>query len=133
MKHICYVYNNAVLVIRTFYPKTITCREEVFSKSLNCLLIKHLIKSIRTVINLSNFVGLRIRHFAGQVSYVAAGFMEKNADKVPRHISTGFYQSKLSLIQSLFPEGKWNVSPNFIRHLPNKITQQAQCLLLLIY
>lgn len=37
---------------------------------------------------------------------MATGFMEKNADKVPRHIITGFFQSKLPLMQSLFPEGK---------------------------
>lgn len=48
----------------------------------------------------------RIRHFAGQVSYAANGFMEKNADKIPRYISTGFFQSKLPLIQCLFPEGE---------------------------
>lgn len=47
----------------------------------------------------------RIRHFAGQVSYAATGFMEKNTDKLPRHIGAGFFQSKLLLMQSLFPEG----------------------------
>lgn len=49
---------------------------------------------------------IRIRHYAGKVSYIATGILEKNADKVPRHISSGFFQSKLPLMQSLFPEGE---------------------------
>lgn len=28
-------------------------------------------------------------------------------DKIPRYISTGFYHSKLCLVQSLFPEGQY--------------------------
>lgn len=47
--------------------------------------------------------------------------MDKNADKVPRHISTGFYQSKLSLIQSLFPEGKYT----FLGPIPFELASKS--------
>lgn len=47
----------------------------------------------------------RIRHFANVVNYSIHRFLEKNSDMLPKYISTAFYQSKLSLVQSLFPEG----------------------------
>lgn len=51
-----------------------------------------------------NFID-RIRHFAGQVNYSAQGFVEKNNDRILRNISAAFYQSKLTIVQNLFPEG----------------------------
>lgn len=47
----------------------------------------------------------RIRHFAGPVTYSIEGFLEKNSDVLSRNISIGLYQSKLAIVQSLFPEG----------------------------
>lgn len=47
----------------------------------------------------------RIRHYAGQVTYSVNNFVEKNVDILPRYISYGLYQSKLSIVQTLFPEG----------------------------
>lgn len=49
---------------------------------------------------------LRIRHFAGPVTYSVEGFLEKNSDTLARNISVGLYQSKLAIVQSLFPEGE---------------------------
>lgn len=51
----------------------------------------------------------RIRHFAGPVVYKVNGLLEKNSDILQRNISSGLYQSKLPLVQSLFPEGKKNI------------------------
>lgn len=47
----------------------------------------------------------RIRHFAGSVQYSINGFLEKNSEFLPRNVSTCLYQSKLPVVQSLFPEG----------------------------
>ncbi|XP_017113742.1 unconventional myosin-Ia isoform X2 [Drosophila elegans] len=53
----------------------------------------------------SNSMCFQIRHFASVVNYSIHRFLEKNSDMLPKYISAGFYQSKLSLVQSLFPEG----------------------------
>ncbi|XP_070143249.1 unconventional myosin-Ia isoform X3 [Drosophila kikkawai] len=53
----------------------------------------------------SNSMCFQIRHFANVVNYSIHRFLEKNSDILPKYISAAFYQSKLSLIQSLFPEG----------------------------
>ncbi|KAH8417672.1 hypothetical protein KR222_004009 [Zaprionus bogoriensis] len=53
----------------------------------------------------SNSMCFQIRHFANVVNYSIHRFLEKNSDMLPKYISTGFYQSKLALVQSLFPEG----------------------------
>ncbi|XP_055322935.1 unconventional myosin-Ia [Sitodiplosis mosellana] len=74
----------------------------------------------------------QIRHFAGQVSYAASGFMEKNADKIPRYISTGFFQSKLPLMQSLFPEGNPNRTHRHPASVSTNIQLQLQSLLSLM-
>ncbi|XP_031619986.1 unconventional myosin-Ia isoform X2 [Contarinia nasturtii] len=74
----------------------------------------------------------QIRHFAGQVSYSATGFMEKNADKVPRYISTGLFHSKLPLMQSLFPEGNPNRTHRHPASISSNIQMQLQSLLSLI-
>lgn len=47
----------------------------------------------------------RIRHFAGTMNYSIDDFVEKNSDKIPKHLSSGLYQSKLAIVQNLFPEG----------------------------
>ncbi|CRK94774.1 CLUMA_CG008268, isoform A [Clunio marinus] len=47
----------------------------------------------------------QIRHFAGTINYSICGFVEKNTDKIPKHLSSGLYQSKLAIVQNLFPEG----------------------------
>lgn len=39
------------------------------------------------------------------MNYSIHRFLEKNSDMLPKYISAAFYQSKLSLVQSLFPEG----------------------------
>ncbi|XP_043946951.1 unconventional myosin-Ia isoform X2 [Drosophila biarmipes] len=53
----------------------------------------------------SNSMSFQIRHFASVVNYSIHRFLEKNSDMLPKYISAAFYQSKLSLVQSLFPEG----------------------------
>ncbi|XP_044315135.1 unconventional myosin-Ia isoform X2 [Drosophila rhopaloa] len=53
----------------------------------------------------SNSMCFQIRHFASVVNYSIHRFLEKNSDILPKYISAAFYQSKLSLVQSLFPEG----------------------------
>ncbi|XP_068152516.1 unconventional myosin-Ia isoform X4 [Drosophila tropicalis] len=53
----------------------------------------------------SNSMCFQIRHFANVVNYSINRFLEKNSDMLPKYISGAFYQSKLSLVQSLFPEG----------------------------
>lgn len=51
----------------------------------------------------------RIRHYAGPVTYSIEGFLEKNSDVLSRTISIGLYQSQLAIVQSLFPEGKFDM------------------------
>ncbi|KAL7727782.1 hypothetical protein ACLKA6_019725 [Drosophila palustris] len=53
----------------------------------------------------SNSMCFQIRHYANVVNYSIHRFLEKNSDMLPKYISAGFYQSQLSLVQSLFPEG----------------------------
>ncbi|XP_043652246.1 unconventional myosin-Ia isoform X2 [Drosophila teissieri] len=53
----------------------------------------------------SNSMCFQIRHYASVVNYSIHRFLEKNSDMLPKYISAAFYQSKLSLVQSLFPEG----------------------------
>ena len=50
----------------------------------------------------------RIRHFAGALDYNIDGFIEKNTDRIPKHLSSSLFQSKLSIVQNLFPEGEEN-------------------------
>uniref|UniRef100_A0A336LWW2 CSON002516 protein n=1 Tax=Culicoides sonorensis TaxID=179676 RepID=A0A336LWW2_CULSO len=47
----------------------------------------------------------QIHHYCGPVTYTAVNFAEKNQDFLPKHISSGMYQSKLLIMQYLFPEG----------------------------
>ncbi|KAL7026106.1 hypothetical protein ACKWTF_013794 [Chironomus riparius] len=47
----------------------------------------------------------QIRHFAGALDYNIDGFIEKNTDRIPKHLSSSLFQSKLSIVQNLFPEG----------------------------
>lgn len=51
----------------------------------------------------------RIRHFAGPVTYSTGDLVAKNTDSLPRHISAMLHHhSRLSIVQSLFPEGRQN-------------------------
>ncbi|XP_053945830.1 unconventional myosin-Ib isoform X2 [Anastrepha ludens] len=52
-----------------------------------------------------NSMCFKIRHFANVVSYSIHRFLEKNSDVLPKFVSGALYQSKLPLVQSLFPEG----------------------------
>ncbi|XP_062535184.1 unconventional myosin-Ia [Armigeres subalbatus] len=48
----------------------------------------------------------QIRHFEGPVLYNSLGFIEKNLDLLPKHISACLYQNcELPIVASLFPEG----------------------------
>ncbi|KAI8119708.1 Unconventional myosin-Ib [Lucilia cuprina] len=57
------------------------------------------------MISQPNSMSFRIRHYANVVQYSVQRFLEKNSDMLPKYISSGLYQSKLPLVQSLFPEG----------------------------
>ncbi|XP_067617523.1 unconventional myosin-Ia isoform X2 [Eurosta solidaginis] len=57
------------------------------------------------MITAQNSMCFKIRHFANVVSYSVHRFLEKNSDVLPKFVSGALYQSKLSLVQSLFPEG----------------------------
>lgn len=74
----------------------------------------------------------RIRHFAGQVNYSAQGFVEKNNDRIPRNMSAAFYQSKLAIVQSLFPEGNPNRAARHPSSVSSTIRMQLQSLLALL-
>lgn len=50
-------------------------------------------------------VGLRIRHFAGPVTYKINGFIEKNRDNLPKEHSRAMFRCDLAIMQELFPEG----------------------------
>ncbi|KAM8975581.1 unconventional myosin-Ia isoform 1-T1 [Pelodytes ibericus] len=47
----------------------------------------------------------RIEHYAGQVTYITDGFLDKNNDLLFRDLSQAMWQSKHTLLRSLFPEG----------------------------
>lgn len=47
----------------------------------------------------------RIRHFCGPVMYTVSNFIEKDHDFLPKHVSAGLFQSRLAIVQNLFPEG----------------------------
>ncbi|XP_065371368.1 unconventional myosin-Ib [Calliphora vicina] len=57
------------------------------------------------MISQPNSMSFRIRHYANVVQYSVQRILEKNSDMLPKYISSGLYQSKLPLVQSLFPEG----------------------------
>lgn len=50
-------------------------------------------------------VYLRIRHFAGPVTYKINGFIEKNRDNLPKEHSRAMFRCDLAIMQELFPEG----------------------------
>ncbi|XP_035795364.1 unconventional myosin-Ib-like isoform X3 [Anopheles albimanus] len=47
----------------------------------------------------------QVRHFEGPVVYTTNGFIEKNMDLLPKHISSCLFQSDLLIASCLFPEG----------------------------
>ncbi|XP_055632539.1 unconventional myosin-Ib isoform X2 [Toxorhynchites rutilus septentrionalis] len=48
----------------------------------------------------------QIRHFEGPVLYATNGFVEKNIDFLPKHVSACLYQNcELPIVANLFPEG----------------------------
>ena len=48
---------------------------------------------------------IRLRHFAGSVTYVVEGFVEKNRDVLSRNLSQIMYKCNHPLLKILFPEG----------------------------
>lgn len=52
-----------------------------------------------------NTMSFSIRHYAHVVNYSIKNFLEKNSDILPKYISSILYQSQLSILQNLFPEG----------------------------
>ncbi|XP_077153818.1 unconventional myosin-Ia isoform X1 [Ranitomeya variabilis] len=47
----------------------------------------------------------RIEHYAGQVTYIIDGFLDKNNDLLFRDLSQAMWKAKHELLKSLFPEG----------------------------
>ncbi|XP_077339685.1 unconventional myosin-Ia isoform X1 [Lithobates pipiens] len=47
----------------------------------------------------------RIEHYAGQVTYITEGFLDKNNDLLFRDLSQAMWKAKHELLKSLFPEG----------------------------
>ncbi|KAM4046556.1 unconventional myosin-Ia isoform 2-T2 [Anomaloglossus baeobatrachus] len=47
----------------------------------------------------------RVEHYAGQVTYIVDGFLDKNNDLLFRDLSQAMWKSKHELLRSLFPEG----------------------------
>ncbi|XP_073519453.1 unconventional myosin-Ia isoform X2 [Phyllobates terribilis] len=47
----------------------------------------------------------RIEHYAGQVTYITDGFLDKNNDLLFRDLSQAMWKAKHELLKSLFPEG----------------------------
>lgn len=74
------------------------------------------------------FLFSRIRHFAGSVNYSIHGFREKNLDALSRNISTSLFQSKLPLVQKLFPEGNPKRSSKKPTTLGNNLKTSLQTL-----
>ena len=73
----------------------------------------------------------RIRHFAGTLNYSIDDFVEKNSDKIPKHLSSGLYQSKLAIVQNLFPEGNKKKSFSLIFSLPISLFNFLVCYIFL--
>jgi myosin heavy subunit len=69
----------------------------------------------------------RIRHFAGTLNYSIDDFVEKNSDKIPKHLSSGLYQSKLAIVQNLFPEG----NKKYLTHVLRAFSH-AKCFVLFL-
>lgn len=74
----------------------------------------------------------RIRHFANMVTYSVHGFQEKNTDTLPKTISIAMFQSKLPLVQCLFPEGNPKRASKKPTTLSSNLRVQLQTLLSLV-
>ncbi|XP_055848851.1 unconventional myosin-Ia isoform X2 [Episyrphus balteatus] len=77
-------------------------------------------------------MSFKIRHFANVVNYSVHRFLEKNSDVLPKNISAGLYQSKMSLVQSLFPEGNPKRSTKKPSTLSANLRTQLQTLIAII-
>ncbi|XP_037911056.1 unconventional myosin-Ib isoform X2 [Hermetia illucens] len=77
-------------------------------------------------------MSFKIRHFAGVVTYSIHGFLEKNSDVLAKSISAGLFQSKMSLVQSLFPEGNPKRTSKKPTSLSSNLRTQLQTLLSII-
>lgn len=93
------------------------CHQNVFSEYFSFYLLSFF-KEI--LIEITLIVSLRILHFAGNLDYFIEGFIEKNSDKIPKHLSSSLFQSKLSIVQNLFPEGKLIVFKFFKKNYNNQ-------------
>lgn len=71
----------------------------------------------------------RIHHYCGPVTYTASCFAEKNQDFLPKHISSGMYQSKLPIMQYLFPEGNPKKSSKKPTSISSNLRTSLQALL----
>lgn len=101
------------------------------SRSTKLLSVNHRRDSFlyHTTWNFSSlcFFKFRIRHFAGTLNYSIDDFVEKNSDKIPKHLSSGLYQSKLAIVQNLFPEGN-----KIISHVFTLFTRKSFCVVFFV-
>lgn len=75
------------------------------------------------------FFFIRIHHYCGPVTYTVSCFAEKNQDFLPKHISSGMYQSKLHIMQYLFPEGNPKKSSKKPTSISSNLRTSLQALL----
>ena len=64
---------------------------------------------------------LRIKHYAGSVTYSVDGFVAKNSDLLERDLSAVMFQSEHPLLKTLFPEGNMKRS---MRRRPATVATQ---------
>lgn len=111
---------NVVPDTRTFWYRTQHCHPIASSKNFFCELLR---------ISCDPTFFYRIHHYCGPVTYTASCFAEKNQDFLPKHISSGMYQSKLPIMQYLFPEGNPKKSSKKPTSISSNLRTSLQALL----